>query len=364
MSKLFTPFKIGHLEIKNRFVRSATTSYWSNNEDGTLTDPILEYYEKLAKGDVGLIIKGHSYVSKKGKAHDRQSGLSDEKHLKRMRDLTDLAHSNGSKIVAQINHGGYTCIQDRATASAYETENWEARELSLKEIEEIIDDFGNAAEMAIKAGFDGVQIHSAHGYLNSQFMSDRVNKREDDYGGSLKNRARLLLKVYNSIREKLGDEAIIGVKINVDDFSPEGGMQVDHTIQVLQWLRDEGLNFAELSGGGPEQDRSLRKTKGRAKEDTGYSEATWGAFAAKIRAQVDKLPLILVDGIRSKSTMDSLLDNDIVDFISMSKPLINEPNLAKLMEKGQEEASCIDCFKCISLDNFAKTMLRCFHKFP
>lgn len=363
MSKLFSPYKIGELELKNRFVRSATTSYWSSDE-GVLSDPIIEYYKQLVEGNIGLIIKGHSYVSEKGKAHSKQSGLSSADHIPRMKELTELVHSFGSKIIAQINHGGYTCSQDRATASTYKTDNWEARELSIEEIEEIIIDFTTAAKNAIKAGFDGVQIHAAHGYLNSQFLSDRVNKRNDEYGGSLVRRETLLLKIYHSIRKALGETAIIGVKINGDDFAEKGGVLIEDTIHVLKRLEKIGLSFAEISGGGPEQQQYVRKTRGRAAIETGYSEATWGKHVKKIRDSLPNLPLILVDGIRSRLAMDSLLDNNVVDMISMSKPFINEPDLVNLLEKGQERASCIDCKKCISRDNFAKKMLRCFYKHP
>ncbi len=363
MSKLFTPFSIGKLEVKNRFVRSATTSYWSD-DTGILSDPIIEHYEKLAKGNIGLIIKGHSYVSEKGKAHSKQSGLSAEAHVPRMEELVEIVHSYGSKIIGQINHGGFTCRQDRVTASAYKTNDWEARELRQDEIEKIIEDFAEAAKNAIAAGFDGVQIHAAHGYLNSQFLSDRVNKRLDEYGETLEKRALLLMRIYDAIREKLGEKAIIGVKINGDDFAEEGGMQVDDAISVIKWLAEKGLSFAEISGGGPEQQNHIRKTRGRAAIETGYCEATWGAHVKKIRDQIQDLPLIIVDGIRSRTTMDALLDNNVADFISMSKPFINEPDLVNLLEEGQERASCIDCRKCISSDNFAKTMLRCFYKHP
>ena len=363
MSILFTPFKLGNLEIKNRFVRSATTSYWSE-DDGILTDPILEYYDKLSKGNIGLIIKGHSFVSEKGKAHEKQSGLSSEIHLARMKELVELVHRNGSKIIAQINHGGYTSINEKVTASFYKRDERQARELTLEEIKQIILDFGKAAKRAVEAGFDGVQIHAAHGYLISQFLSDRVNKREDEYGGNLEKRMKILLDVYEEIRKQLGEKAIICIKINTDDFSPEGGLSVDDTIIVLEKLKKLGLTFAELSGGGAEQDRSIRETRGRSAEDSGFHEATWGGHAQKIRLAVPGLPLSLVSGIRTKQTMEALLENNIVDLISMSKPFINEPDFVNLLEKGQDKASCIDCFKCISRTNFAKTMLRCFHKFP
>ncbi len=363
MSKLFSAFMLGKLELKNRFVRSATTSYWSD-EQGILTDPILDYYEQLAKGDIGLIIKGHSYITEKGKAHTGQSGLIDEKHIPRMMELTKMVHEYGSKIIAQLNHGGATSSADRATASVHKTENWESRELSVEDINNIVEDFGQAADNAIKAGFDGVQIHGAHGYLVSQFLSDIVNKREDDYGGTLEKRARLLFDIYDKIRSKLGLDAIIGIKLNCDDFAPENGFGISDSIQVAKWLSDRGIDFIEISGGGFQQKPEIRKTRGRAEEASGYNEATWGEHARKIRDAVPKLPLILVDGIRSRSTMDNLLDNKIVDLISMSKPFINEPDFVKLLKSGQEKASCIDCRKCISREYFGKTMLRCFHRFP
>jgi len=364
MSKLFSPFKIGELEIKNRFVRSATTSYWSNDDEGILTDPIIDHYTKLAQGDIGLIIKGHSYVSEKGKAHSHQSGLSDDKHIPRMKELTEIVHSYSSRIIAQLNHGGYTSKPDRATASTYKTERWEARELSIQELEEIIEDFTAAAINAMKAGFDGVQIHAAHGYLNSQFLSDIVNKRTDEYGGSIEKRATLLIRIYESIRKVLGSNAVIGVKINCDDFAEDGGVYVEDTIFVLSELHKRGLSFAEISGGGPEQKSTIRKQRGRATKESGYSEATWAGHVKKIRENIPELPLIIVDGIRSRKTMDSLLDNNVADLISLSKPFINEPNLVQLLKDGQEKASCIDCLKCLSRENFGKTMLRCFHKYP
>ena len=363
MSKLFSEFKLGKLELKNRFVRSATTSYWSDDH-GILTDPILDYYEELAKGDIGLIIKGHSYVNEKGKAHRGQSGLSDSKHIPKMKELVDRVHSFGSKIIAQLNHGGCTSPADRATASVYETEKWTARELSVNEIKTIVKDFGIATKNAIKAGFDGVQIHGAHGYLVSQFLSDIVNKREDEYGGTLKKQSRLLFDIYDEIKSNLNSDSIVGIKLNCDDFAPDGGFRVSDSIQIASLLAERGIDFIEISGGGIQQKLEIRKSRGKAVENSGYNEATWGAHAKKIRGAVPDMPLILVDGIRSRKTMDNLLENNIVDLISMSKPFINEPDFVKLLQSGQDKAKCIDCRKCISRQYFGKTMLRCFHLNP
>ncbi|MHA1400925.1 MAG: oxidoreductase [Candidatus Heimdallarchaeaceae archaeon] len=360
MSELFTPFRLKNLELKNRLVRSATTSYWSTNE-GLLTEPILAYYEQLAKGGVGLIIKGHSYISDRARAHKRQSGLCNQEHVKMMKELTEIVHQYDTPIIAQLNHGGYTCKDDRITASRYRSINWQARRATISEIEQIVKDFANSAELAIEAGFDGVQIHAAHGYLISQFLSDRVNHRTDKYGGSLENRARLLMEVYSAIRDRIGKEQVIGVKINCDDFAVEGGFTIEQSIQVCKWLEKSKIDFIEISGGGPEQDRDIRSKRARYNGlNTPLSQATFGGYALKIRKALSSVPLVLVDGIRIRDTMDALLDEKIVDLISMSKPFIIEPDLPQKLQAGQKKSACIDCGKCISSDNFGKKMLRCF----
>jgi len=358
MSKIFTSFKIKNLELKNRLIRSATTSYWSDVE-GVLRAPILEYYDALAKGGLGFIIKGHSYVLENGKAHTGQSGLTNEKHLPKMKELTKIVHSHDVPIIAQINHAGMVGKVDRVTASLYKTENWEAREASLDDIQQIIEGFANAADFAIQAGFDGVQIHAAHGYLVSQFLSDRVNKRKDKYGGTLENRARLLLDIYDGIKKKIGNAPCVAVKMNCDDFAPEGGITIKESVVIANWLDEKGIDLIEISGGGPEQNRDIRKTRAKPEEKSLYYEANFAGHAEKIRNTVPSVPLALVDGIRNVSAMNAILDCNLADLISMSKPLINEPDFPNKLKEGQQKASCIDCRECVSEERFGKMMLSC-----
>ncbi|MBD3189650.1 MAG: hypothetical protein GF308_03355 [Candidatus Heimdallarchaeota archaeon] len=360
MSQLFSPFEIKSLKLKNRLMRSATTSYWSD-ENGILRDPILNYYEKLARGGVGLIIKGHSYINKNGKAHTGQSGLADQKHVPRMKELTNIVHSNGVGFIAQLNHAGYAAKADRITASNYKRENWEARGATREEIEEIINDFAHSATIALQANFDGVQIHAAHGYLISQFLSNHVNQREDQYGGTLKNRARILLEVYDAIRNQIGKQTIIGVKLNCDDFAKEGGLRIDDSIQIIGWLIEKGIDFVEISGGGPEQVKEVRETRARADEDSGYYEATFAGHVEKIRKAFPSQPLAIVDSIRRRTTMDKLLTENVVDLISMSKPYIIEPDFPNRLANGQKKSACIDCGKCVSREYFGKMMLQCHY---
>ena len=358
MSKLFTNFRIKDLELKNRLMRSATTSYWSD-EEGILRDSILDYYKELAKGGLGLIIKGHSFIMEKGKAHAGQSGLSDDKHIPKMKKLTSFVHSYDIPILAQLNHAGYSSKIDRVTASEYKTPDWKAREATIDDVELIVESFAKSAELALFAGFDGIQIHGAHGYLISQFLSENINKRSDEYGGSIENRSRLLLRVYDAIRKKVGNGIVIGVKLNCDDFAEEGGIRIGESVIVSNLLAEKGIDFIEISGGGPKQDRSIRKERGKPAKDSGYFEANFAGHVEKIRKATPTMLLAIVDGIRSRVTMDNLLENNIADIISMSKPFIIEPNSANLLKDGQKKSSCIDCRKCLSDERFGKRMLTC-----
>ncbi len=358
MSKLFSSFSIRHLESKNRLMRSATTSYWSD-KNGILRQPILDYYRLLAKGDLGLIIKGHSYISSNGKAHTGQSGLSDESHLSKMTELTKLVHYYDVPIIAQINHGGLSSKADRVTASLYKTDEFEAREASQDDIATIIENFASSAELAMTAGFDGIQIHSAHGYLLSQFLSGNINKREDKYGGNLENRSRLLLDVFDTIKKKIGNEPVIGVKLNCDDFAPQDGIEIIDSIQISKWLANRGIDFIEISGGGQKQNAKIRKIRGKPSPNSPYFEANFSGHAEKIREAVPKTALALVDGIRERSTMNALLEKNIADFISMSKPFIREPYFSSKLNTGKKRSDCIDCRKCLSKERFGKRMLTC-----
>ena len=243
------PTRIGELEIRNRFIRSATTSAWSD-ENGIVSDEMIRYYEQLAEGGVGLIIKGHMYVDPRGKAHAGMAGIHDDAVVPRLTELTDAVHRRGGAIIAQINFGGYQASAgERMGPSNYNGKGWKARAMTTSEIWDVVDKFGAAAERAIKAGFDGVQIHAAHGYLISEFLSKHANTRTDEWGGDLKNRMRLLREVYLDIRGRLGPDAVISMKINGDDFS-EDGFTVDESAQVCHALASLGIDMIEVSGGG------------------------------------------------------------------------------------------------------------------
>ena len=355
MSVLFESYKIGPMEIRNRFMRSATTSYWSD-EQGIVRPEIIDLYRGLAEGGVGLIVKGHLYVTDSGKAHVGMAGISGDIHIPKLKELTDAVHEHGGKIVAQINHAGYNSIVDRAGPSEYEGDGWRARTLTSDEIGGIVGAFGDAAARAIEAGFDGVQIHGAHGYLVSQFLSRLANRRTDGYGGSLENRMRLLIEVYDEIRARVEDHIPVLLKMNCDDFSPDG-FTVEDSAKVAEAICKRGLDSIEISGGGVGRRNDLRARA--MSDDPDLAEAVFVGHAAKIREATGSTPMALVNGIRSLRCMEAIVGKGVADLISMSRPFIMEPDLVKKLEAGQPAAACTSCGLCQSRDVFAKMMLRC-----
>jgi len=235
-------------------------------------------------------------------------------------------------------------------------EGHRARALSSEEIYDIVEAFGEAAGRAIAAGFDGVQIHGAHGYLISQFLSRLANKRTDEWGGNLENRMRLLLEVYDAIRARVGDSISVMLKINCDDFSPNG-FTIKDSVEVAEAICKRGLQAIEVSGGGIGRQEDLRI---RARSlDQELAEASFAGHAMKIRKAAQPTLMALVNGIRKLKCMEAIINKDLGDLISMSRPFIREPDLVKRLRVGQEASTCTSCNICISKEVFGKMMLRC-----
>jgi len=354
MSILFEPYRVRNLYLRNRFMRSATTSAWAD-EEGVVRDAHVRLYRGLARGAVGLIVKGHLYVADNGKAHDGMAGISSDRHIPMLRRLTDAVHGEGGSIVAQLNHAGVVHRPDRAGPSGYSEDGWTAREMTVDEIEAAVESFGDAAERAMQAGFDGVQIHGAHGYLISQFLSRHVNTRTDRWGGSPRNRMRLLMEVYDEVRARVGNHPVL-LKLNCDDFSPPG-FTVEDSVRVAVAIAEKGVDLIEVSGGGRGQREELRA---RARHrDPAYAELAFAGHASRIRDATRPTPMALVNGFRRLETMQKAVDMGLTDVVSMSRPFIREPDLVRRLQHGQQMVSCTRCDACSGDDVFGKTMLRC-----
>ncbi|MFX0114734.1 MAG: NADH:flavin oxidoreductase [Candidatus Hodarchaeota archaeon] len=326
---LFDPAYIGNLELSNRFVRSATGE-GAANANGTITYPFFPLYSNLARGEVGLIIQGDLYVLDEGKASDGMAGISHDYHLDSLKQLTESVHKAGrSKFAAQLNHSGAYSISTKAPSHRDDMAN---RPMSAEDIENVIIGFRKAALRAKKAGYDVIQIHAAHGYLLSQFLSSRTNDRTDSWGGSFENRAQLLLTVYHEVRSAVGSSFPIIAKMNGSD-APFEGFSVNESLKVARMLAGEGLNAIEISG--MDSARTFKIA----------NEAYFASAAREIHQHIGDMPLILVGGLRTYSTMKKLHE-DFVDFISMCRPFIREPDLVQKLKAGKKQADCRSCNRC------------------
>ena len=349
MSKLFEPTAIKTMSLKNRFVRSAT---WEGmaNEDGSCSPKLIDLYEQLAQGNVGLIITGNTFVSRDGQGQPYQLGVYCDDLLPGITEMAEIAHKNGGKIILQLTHGGLFAHpqligQDPKGPSVMMTANGPTgMELTEQEIQGIVTAFREGAVRAQKAGFDGVQIHAAHGYLLSQFLSLFFNKREDDYGGSIENRGRIVLEIVKSVRDSVGDQFPIIVKINAEDFL-EGGLCIDDMLNFTRMLEKSGVDAIELSGGtilglymGQPNISFSRIGNGRI-----YYES-----AAKRYKKEIGIPLMLVGGIRSLEESQRLVEEEVCDYVSLCRPLIREPDLIQRWESGDtRKADCVSDNACI-----------------
>ena len=250
-SDSFTFNRTGH-NTRNRAVLAAMTNKQSHS-DGTLSDKEMRWLKRRAKGCFGIITTAAAHVSKDGQGWEGELGLFDDMHIDKLTTLTDSIHTYGSLIFAQLFHGGmrapqYLTGREPISASKVrcdESESGFSRSASGKEIKKIIRDFTSAAIRCVKSGFDGIELHGAHGYLISQFLGTKTNKRTDEWGSDLKGRSRFLIEIFRSIKENVPDSFIIGTRI-----SPEIeklGINLNDSINLAGFLRDEGVDFLHLS---------------------------------------------------------------------------------------------------------------------
>ena len=348
MSKLFETTTLNGMTLKNRFVRSATAEGMAT-EDGEVTPRLVNLMLELVQGGVGLIITGHTYVTKRGQATPWQLGIYDDKLIPGLRTMTDAVHERDGRIVAQLAHSGLRANPKLIGGAPLAPTAMEglnevvAHEMTLEDINSTVEAFGNAAERAREAGFDGVQIHAAHSYLLSQFLSPAFNLRDDTYGGTIENRTRILVEVVEAIRKRVGQDYPLLIKINSRDFL-EGGLELEDAIRAGAMLKDAGLDAIEISGGTYASGELMPIRKGIKKEK---DEAYFKDEARAFKDQID-LPIILVGGIRSFHIAEGIVNDHIADYVSMCRPLIREPGLINRWQGGNlGKATCISDTKCL-----------------
>lgn len=343
MSIMFEPTTINGLRLSNRFIRSAT---WVGmaDVDGAVTSGLTKFMQELAAGGAGLIISGHAYVERAGQASPKQMGIYSDEQVPGLESMVSAVHSAGGKIIAQLAHAGYFAaaklsgLTPWAASADVDLMEGERRTLSAEDIQDLIQAFSEGAKRALTAGFDGVQIHSGHGYLLSQFLSPLFNHRTDEYGGKIENRSRMHLEILKAVRAVVGNDYPVLIKLNCSDFV-DGGLVPQEALKTAALLEKAGIDAIELTGGlvrtslmGPSPSRAGINSP--AKE--AYHQAETRAFKEAL-----DLPIILVGGVRSFEMAEKLVADGVADYIAMSRPLIREPDLVARWQAGDRRpAEC------------------------
>lgn len=343
-SKIFAPIKIGKLELKNRTMRSAT---WDGTADssGAVTERSMAIYRELGTGGIGLIVTGYAFVSPLGQATSGQYGIYNDKIIPGWKQIVTTVHNGGGKIAMQIVHGGSNSVYLTAkgiavlAVSSLPDLAQTHREMTEEDIEGIISDFVAAGIRVREAGFDAIQLHGAHGYLMSQFVSPLLNHRTDRWGGNAEKRRRFHLEVIRRLRKALGNDYPILIKFGVQD-DKDGGLSLSEGVEIARAMERSGINAIEVSA-GIGTSSAVAKTKGM--------EPAFRERAAAVKHAVN-VPVAVVSGIRRLETARELIDSGDADMVSMSRPFIREPHLVLQWEKGDSAlAKCISCNKCFPI---------------
>lgn len=356
---LFTTCRIGGIEAACPIVRSATFEGMAD-EQGHPTDSLTQVYTRLADGGVGIMITGMMSVSQLEPYQHRQIRIDDDSYIPALKHMTDEVHRHNGKIIAQIVVMGSSImvpegdnrmiISPSGVVEKLGKTTQESHALTIDEINRLIDDAGKAALRAKLAGFDGVQFHSAHGYLASKFLSPYFNHRTDEYGGSLENRARFLLGCLAAMRAATGESYPIWVKLNCGDFMKEGSLTFDESKQVMAWIAEEKANAIEVSGGNmsslPRQGpiRAIRRTK-----EPMYFAGYAAEAAALLKGKID---VGVIGGFRQAQDIENCLASTDIAFVSMCRPFLRQPDLLNQWKAGSTEpATCISCSRCFGAED-------------
>jgi len=353
MKSLFDRTHVGGLELKNRFIRSATRDGLADAR-GHVTEELLQVYQDLAQGGVGTIITGHAYVTNLEQSQQpRQMGIYDDACIDGYQRLTQAVHAHGANILMQINCVGpqtYGAGNGRLIWGPSPVEDLftkiTPKEMALEDISFLQDAFAQGALRAKKAGFDGVQIHAAHGYVLSKFLNPYYNRRTDEYGGSIEDRARMLLETYSAIRGEVGAAYPVLIKINCSDFMDQG-MTFEDCRYVCKRLAESGISAIEVSDGN----LASWPNEGPIRMIKAGQEHYFRDYAAKLAKEI-AVPIISVGGNREFEALTETVNQTRIEYVSLSRPLICESNLISRWQSGDlRRAKCTSCNKCLGLES-------------
>ena len=353
MANLFDKLNINKMEIINRFVRSATMDSMANH--GMVSDAEISLYQELGKSEIGLIVSHGLFPTKEGQCSARQLSVHKDEAIPSLSRLVNTVHENNGKIAAQILHGGWLCRPEVTgllpvgpSATVNTRSGLQIRELSSDEIYELVESYIQAARRIIEAGFDAVQLHGAHSWLLSAFLSPVTNKRDDEWGGSVEKRSNFLRRICRGIRQLAGPDYPVLVKLGIKDYHPEG-KTISEGVKQARLLEADGVDAIEVSEG--------------LEEDFFHHirlDAVSPYYVEECRQakQALSIPVILVGGMRKLQDMKAVIDEGVADAISMCRPFIMAPQLVNNFREGLTDSSgCVSCNECLA--EMGRGQLRC-----
>ncbi|WP_097458608.1 NADH:flavin oxidoreductase/NADH oxidase family protein [Mangrovitalea sediminis] len=338
--------------IRNRFAKSAMSEAIATI-DNRVTRNLVELYRRWAEGGTGLLITGNVMIDKRHVGEPNNVVLENDRDRDLLKAWADAGTRNGTQLWMQLNHPGKQSPKmlnrdpvapsaipfGKALQGAFAT----PRPLTEAEIEEIIERFATSAQLAKQTGFTGVQIHGAHGYLVSQFLSPHHNQRTDSWGGSLENRMRFVVRVYEAMRSATGKDFNIGIKLNSADFQ-RGGFTEEESMVVAETLSGLGMDMIEISGGtyeAPRMAKGYEVSGGEpVKESTRQREAYFLEYAEKIRDRVSA-PLMVTGGFRHSDVMAEAVASGATDLVGLARPLVIDPELPNRILAGESVVSTV-----------------------
>ena len=351
---LFQPIQVGTIEVKNRVVMAPMCTHYAA-PDGSVPEHLIAYFEERAKGGTGLILPGFTFIDDKlSRASHNQIGVHSELMVPDLNRLVERVQAHGARIFLQLCHGGRQSKPDliggRPIAPSSVSEGGTPpREMTVEEIGDVVDAFGRASERAMWAGFDGVELHGAHGYLISEFFSDYTNRRTDGYGGDLYSRTRFAREVLAKVREYVGPGYPVGIRISGDEYlrtkGPEfegKGIVVEDAVQIARTMVDAGVAYVHVSA-------CLGLTSEYAAPPMYLPQGYNVHLAAAVKEQVE-VPVITVGGITTPDLADRIVAEDKADLVAFGRALIADPYLARKASEGRAEEirTCIRCSDCLA----------------
>jgi len=345
LKAIFEKIIVGDISSKNRIIRSATQE-GSAAPDGHIGTALISVYKELSAGGVGIIITGMVGVDENSRVFPLMAKTYDDSFVDGLREIVYDAHQNDCKVVVQLAHCGAKASPDDgsnplAPSDIPAGKDKLAKGMTKDEINNVVQSFAMAALRCKEAGADGVQIHGAHGYLLSEFLSPFFNKRKDEYGGSIANRARIIFEVYDAIRSKVKDDYPVWIKINSEDFV-DGGLSFEESLWVCRELDQRAINAIEVSGG-----ISVSRESASTRIVPNQNEkGTFSDYALTVANRVNA-SVISVGGYRAPDMIEQWLNKGKVEAISLCRPLICEPDLPNVWKSGdRQDSRCISCNKC------------------